>query len=67
MYTDAAEVVFYQYEYMRMVKDVLSGTMDVGFILSGWIESNLPGWADMLHIVHPINASFQARPLSQWL
>ena len=40
--TPAPQIVFYQQDYGRQLRDILNGTVDAGFIQSGWIEANHP-------------------------
>mmetsp|Transcript_30394 Transcript_30394/g.80790 ORF Transcript_30394/g.80790 Transcript_30394/m.80790 type:complete len:1308 (+) Transcript_30394:142-4065(+) len=42
IFSDTQEMVFYDFDYLRLVGDVFSGTIDVGFLMSGFLEQHVP-------------------------
>jgi hypothetical protein len=58
----ARQILFYQNDYGRQVRDVLSGATDFGVMQSGWIEANLPEALPLLRFLNASSPAYQAEP-----
>ncbi len=54
------QIIFYQQDYGRQLRDVLDGTVDAGFIQSGWIEANHPEAIPLLLFHNLSRAQYQS-------
>jgi hypothetical protein len=54
------QVVFYQSDYTRQMEAVLRGEVDVGFMLSGWMEANYPHNIPLFQLLGPKQVSYQS-------
>ena len=51
------QIVFYDYDYPQLVRDVDAGRLDAGFMMTGWLEQNLPGLVPAFRFLEALPAA----------
>jgi hypothetical protein len=55
------QVVFYQGDFMQQMEAVERGEVDVGFMLSGWLEANFPKSISKFNLIDLKNLTYQTK------
>jgi len=62
IFTDAAQLVFYDVDFESEFQDILRGKIDVGMLPTSWMLSNHAAEMDLLLVHNPIQQAWEGEP-----